>query len=97
MSSGNRAEQIAKRRAQIPRKYRRLYDRATGGKSLRSSINAQCLECCGWQSREVAVCSDVACPLWSVRPYRSSGNGRDEGFSGAESTNAGKGDDNYGR
>ena len=85
MNPVNREGQIAKRWAQMPRKYRRLYDRAIGGRSLRSCINAQCLECCGWQSKEVALCSDVACTLWAVRPYRNSGNAHEEGFSGVES------------
>jgi hypothetical protein len=90
MSSVNRETEIATRRAQMPRKYRRLYDRAVQGKSLRSCVNAQCLECCGWQSKEVAMCSDVACPLWAKRPYRSSGSAHDGGFRGAESENSDK-------
>ncbi|MFC1792733.1 hypothetical protein ACFL3Q_04020 [Planctomycetota bacterium] len=89
-----REEQIAERRAQMPRKYRRLYGRAVGGRSLRSCVNAQCLECCGWQSREVTLCTDPACPLWAVRPYRSSGSAHDGDFSDAESTESGQGD-NY--
>jgi len=80
-----RQEQIAERRSQMPKKYRRLYDRAVGGRSLRSCVNAMCLECVCWQSREVTLCTDPACPLWAVRPYRSAGSGRDGGFSGAES------------
>jgi len=92
--TSKRDAQIAERRAQMPRKYRRLYGRAIGGRSLRSCINAQCLECCGWVSKEVAFCSDTACQLWAVRPYRSSGSTRDGDFSNAESTESGQGD-NY--
>jgi len=72
-----RDRQISGRRTQIPRKYRRLYDRAISGKSLRASINAQCLECCQWLSKEIVLCSDFGCPLFAVRPYRNSGSARE--------------------
>ena len=91
-----REEQIAERRAQIPRKYRAIYDRAVKGKGLRAAINAQCLECVAWISDEVRNCTDLACPLGAVRPYRISGNSQNEGFSGAESKKSGQGD-NYAR
>lgn len=87
--NSKREAQIAERRAQMPRKYRRLYDRAVEGKSLRSCINAQCLECVCWQSREVTLCTDLACPLYSVRPYRSSGNACQEGLNSVESNKSG--------
>jgi len=85
-----RAEQIAKRRASMPSKYRKQYDKAVQGRSLRACVNSQCLECCAWQSREVALCTDLACPLYAVRPYRGSGSGRDGRLIGAESTNSGE-------
>ena len=84
-------EQIAERRLQIPRKYRAIYDRAIKGKGLRAAINAQCLECVAWISDEVRNCTDLACPLWVVRPYRISRNSQNKDFSGAESTKTGKG------
>ena len=87
-----RKEQIAERRAQIPSKYRAIYDRAVTAKSLRAAVNAQCLECVCWQRKEITLCTDLACPLYAVRPYQSSRSGRDEGFNGAESKNSGKGD-----
>lgn len=31
------------------------------------SIRAKCLECCGYQNREVELCTALACPLF---PYR---------------------------
>lgn len=83
----DRQQQIENRRKQIPRKYKKLYDRAVGGKSLRSCINAQCLECVGWVSKEVTLCSDFGCPLHSVRPYRDSRSGRQEDLIIKESTN----------
>ncbi|MCP4611791.1 MAG: hypothetical protein GY845_24070 [Planctomycetes bacterium] len=89
--NNKREEQIAKRRAQMPRKYRRIYDRAVEGKSLRACINAQCLECVCRQSREVTLCTDLACPLYAVRPYRISGNARQGALSSAESKNSTEG------
>jgi hypothetical protein len=93
--SGKRAEResrIAARRAQIPRAYRGIYDKAVGGKSLRAAVNAQCLECCCWQRKEVAFCTDPACPLYAVRPYQGcSQNGRDEGFLADKSKKSGLG------
>lgn len=80
-----RTQQIEQRREQIPRKYRRLYDRAVSGKSLRASINCQCLECCEWVSKEVVLCSDLGCPLFAVRPYRSSGSAPEGRLISAES------------
>ncbi len=83
--NSKRDAQIAERRAQMPHKYRRVYDRAIEGKSLRSSVTAQCLECVCWQSREVTLCTDLACPLYAVRPYRNSGDGHEGDLSGVES------------
>jgi len=91
-----RTEQVAARRVAFPRKYRRLYDRAVEGKSLRACVNAQCLDCCAGQSNEVALCTDLACPLWAVRPYRVSGNSQDGGLIAPESTNAHGGNNDVG-
>ena len=86
-----RRRQITERRSKIPRKYRRLFDRAVSGKSLSASINCQCLECCDWISSEVILCSDLGCPLFAVRPYRSSGNARKGHFVSVESKNCKQG------
>ncbi len=83
----SREEQIRERLRQMPPKYRGTYRRAVEGKSLRASINAQCLECCGCQSIEVALCTDLGCPLWSVRPYRDSGSRRQGQFCGVQASN----------
>ena len=61
-------KQISKRRAQIPRHYLATYDRAMAGKSRKAAMRAFCLECCGWEIREVFRCSDLACPLHPYRP-----------------------------
>jgi hypothetical protein len=68
--SKDRNHKIAERRAQMPRSYRRIYDKATHGRSLRAAINSFCLECVCWQTVEIRNCTDLACPLWKVRPYQ---------------------------
>ena len=72
----DRQEQIAERRNQMPRSYRACYDKAVSGKSLRASINSFCLECVCWQIEEIRKCTDLACPLFAVRPYQISQNSR---------------------
>jgi len=62
-----RQEKIAKRRADMPRQYRATYDKAVSGKSRKAAQQSFCLECCGWQIKEVYLCTAVACSLW---PYR---------------------------
>jgi len=83
-----RVSAIAERLRQMPSKYRATYRRAVKGRSLRACVNAFCQECCGWQSREVADCTDLGCPLYRVRPYQDDpGSGRDERFTGVEGPN----------
>ena len=65
-----RKAEINKRRSSMPKDYRRTYGMAVSGKSLRAVINAQCLECVGWQRLEVHRCTSLACPAWAVRPYQ---------------------------
>jgi len=66
----NRQEQIIRQRKQIPQVFRKVYDRAVKGKSLRASVNARCLDCCHWQRSAVRDCPALSCPLWAVRPYQ---------------------------
>lgn len=66
----DRQKQIAERRSQIPRSYRACYDKAVQGRSLRAAINSFCLECVCWQTKEIRLCTDKACPLWMIRPYQ---------------------------
>ena len=85
----DRQAKIAERRAQMPRSCRATYDKAVRGKGLRAAINAFCMECVCWQIDEVRNCTDLACPLYAVRPYqRSSQNGHSGDSTSAESTNA---------
>jgi len=70
-SSENRAEKIARHRADMPRIYQATYDKAVSSKSLRATVNSFCAECCMWQREEVRLCTSLACPLWPYRPYRN--------------------------
>ena len=64
----NRDEQIRERRAQIPKLYLGIYDRAMTGKSRKAAMHAFCLECVGWVVQEVFLCTDPGCPLYPYRP-----------------------------
>ncbi len=86
-----REEQIAERREQMPRSFRATYKKALTGKSLRSAINAQCSECVCWITKEVRLCTDLACPLYAVRPYQLPQNGRDGQDTEPESKNSEQG------
>jgi hypothetical protein len=79
-----RQQRIEERREQIPRAYKATYDKAVRGKSLRAGINAFCLECVCWHIEEIRHCTDLACPLYAMRPYQLPQNARGEDFSGAE-------------
>lgn len=63
----SRDEMIDKRRRQIPKKYQKLYKRALNPRNLRAAVSSQCLECVGWVSEEVRLCTDLACPLYPHR------------------------------
>lgn len=85
-SNQNRNKQIGERLALIPKAYRATYKKAIQGKSLRAAINAQCLMCVCWQRKEITLCSDLACPLYAVRPYqRISQKAHQDRFSSVES------------
>ena len=56
-----------RRLREVPRKYRALYRRAWARKSRKAAIRAQCLECVGFSSREVELCTAPACPLFAFR------------------------------
>jgi hypothetical protein len=73
-----RDEQITERRLGVPSFHKKKYDKAVKGKSLRACINAQCLECVGWIRKEVRLCTDLACPLYPVRPCKDEQTTQDE-------------------
>ncbi len=66
--TSEREAQIATRRAEMPRSHRACYDKAVSGKSRKAAMRAFCLECCGYEIREVFLCTDLGCPLYPYRP-----------------------------
>ncbi len=80
----DRSDEIAKRLAAMPSTCRGAYKKAVNHKSMRAAVNSQCLECIGYIRKEISVCSDLGCPLYSYRPFqkRTSGDGTPPGFSG---------------
>lgn len=67
-SDAKRRESIAQRLVQMPRQYRAIYKKAVSGKSRKAAMHAFCLECCGWQIKEVFLCTDLGCLLYPYRP-----------------------------
>ncbi len=55
------------RTLEVPKKYRGLYKRAMGGRSLKASARCHCLLCCGWDAKEVRQCTATGCPLYPHR------------------------------
>jgi hypothetical protein len=84
-----RAERIAEHRQDMPRQFRRVYDVAMTGRSLRAAINSQCIECMGYVFKEVKLCCSPQCPLFPYRPVQGiSYNVAEPVESGAGRTNA---------
>jgi hypothetical protein len=72
-SQDTRQQKVAKRIAQMPKVYRKIYEKAVAGNSKAAAIKAFCLECCMWQKNEIINCTSLACPLFPYRPlFKSS-------------------------
>lgn len=84
-----RQKLIAKRRADIPKSFKKIYDKAVSGKSLRASVDSMCQRCVGYVPNEVRNCTGLACSLYAVRPYqRISQSGRQGRDTELESKNS---------
>lgn len=79
-SKEDQQERIAQRRAEMPRRYRDAYDRAMKGRSRKAAMYSFCLECCGWEIREVFLCTSPECPLFPYRPRSRISQGAPEGL-----------------
>ncbi|MCP4262236.1 MAG: hypothetical protein GY774_32745 [Planctomycetes bacterium] len=66
--ANSRQEWIAERREQMPKLYQGIYNKAVAGKSRKAAMHAFCAECCGYQIKEVYLCTDVGCALFPYRP-----------------------------
>ena len=83
---------IAEHRKNIPRQFRKVYDIAMSGRSLRAAINSQCIECVGYVFKEVRLCCSPQCPLFPYRSVRGVSYGvSDVGQRGAKSKNSATG------
>ncbi len=51
--------------------FRRLWDKAMTGKSLRAAVDAKCADCSCWQNSEIRECTVATCPLWPYRKLKS--------------------------
>lgn len=90
------ADQITRRRQNIPKKYAGHYDKAVKG-NRPAAVKAFCLECVGWIRTEITLCTDLACPLYVIRPFRNlpanplnrGVHGRNKAKSGSEAPKVG--------
>lgn len=53
----------------VPKKYKKLYEKAISGRSRKAAIRSQCIECVGYQEKEVTLCTDKGCPLYLYREH----------------------------
>jgi len=64
-----RDQKIARKIKEIPKIYRKIYEKAVINGSKPAAIKAFCLECVCWQKNEIINCTSFACPLYLVRPF----------------------------
>ena len=55
----------------IPQTFRKNYERAMGGRSLKSAVKAFCAECVQYDRDEITKCTDTLCPLYPYRPFQA--------------------------
>ena len=54
-----------------PKRFHAIIDAIAKG-SRTAAVKLQCLQCCGWVTKEVRSCSSIKiCPLFLFRPYQS--------------------------
>lgn len=84
-----RQEKIAERLAQMPGQYQAIYRKAVSGRSRKAAMHSFCVECCGYQIKEVYLCTDLGCPLYPYRPRSRVSQGAPESIpKGPESKNS---------
>jgi hypothetical protein len=57
------------RMKQIPSSMRKAYEKSVTSKAF--AIKSFCAECCGYDRKAVAECTDTGCPLFNHRPYQT--------------------------
>ncbi len=53
----------------FPESVHQRIDSAAQG-SLKAAVALKCLDCCGYQKKEVALCCTTMCTLWAFRPWQ---------------------------
>lgn len=64
-------EHFAKLREKTPDRFKHLVDAAENG-SASAARKHHCLQCCGYETKEVRLCSSIgSCPEFPYRPYQN--------------------------
>ena len=66
-----RMARVKARLEDMPVSDRRTYLKAVAG-SKSAAIKARCMECVTYVRQDVTLCTSLACPHYSVRPFQSS-------------------------
>jgi hypothetical protein len=51
----------------VPRRFRKLYRKTIETTSRKAAIRMMCVECMGYNPKEVELCKDTGCPLFKYR------------------------------
>jgi hypothetical protein len=71
---------VERRLKWIPSRYRAGYLTSMRGEgSPREAIKAMCLQCIGYDPKEITRCTSTACPLYAFRPFQTTGLETQEG------------------
>ena len=62
--------QIKDRLDEMPASLRPRYMKAMRGGAKNEAIAVFCFQCVGWVRADVALCRDLACPLYPYRPVQ---------------------------
>ncbi len=68
-------------------RYKKTFERAFSGKSLRAAVRAMCIECIGFEFDAVVNCTAPECPLFNQRPGAAKPVGRVPSMRGKRSKN----------
>lgn len=69
-AKSNTAQDVFKiLRERTPERFMPLVDRMEKG-SRSAAVKLHCLQCCGYETKEVRQCTALSCPIWVFRPYQ---------------------------
>lgn len=67
--NSKQSERLAEIQSRSP-SYAAVTRKAYEGNSKAAAVKAKCLDCSGWQRKEITLCPVHTCPLWPYRPYQ---------------------------